>query len=87
MFQLRHLNHNDLIEEYADDGERIALWLFKKKSKRSGTATLVQDYTVNGLNGIGDLEIGNVTDIDINDEINGNFRIIGNAEDYPEYLI
>jgi len=87
MLQLRHLNHNDLFEEYTDDGEKVALWLFKKKNKRTGTATLIQDYTVNGINDIWGLEIGNVTDIDINDEINGNFRIIGNAEDYPEYLI
>jgi hypothetical protein len=80
MFEMRHLNHNDLFMEYGDEGDEIALWLFKKKSKRKGIVKIVRDYS--GVN-----EEGKEQEVEINQSYYGDYRIVGNVEDYPEYLI
>ena len=80
MFEMRHLNHNDLFMEYDDKGNEVALWLFKKKSKREGVVKVVKDYTDAN-------EEGKEQEVEINQTYYGDYRIIGNAENYPEYLI
>jgi hypothetical protein len=81
MLECKHLNHKDLFIEYDSDGNEMVLWVYKKTNKRGGTVTALVEYNDTYINLNIPIEIAN------DYKFNGEFKIIGNSEDYPEYLI
>jgi len=80
MLKLRKLKDGDLIMEYNHRGNKSVLWLFKKLSDSKGKLIVIEDY-----NGI--LRTGGETIAELDSKLMDNYKIIGNAKDYPEYLI
>jgi hypothetical protein len=81
MLECKHLKHKDLFVECDDNGNEMVLWVYKKTNKRGGTVTALAEYNDTYVNLNKPIEIAN------DSKFNGEFRIIGNIDDYPEYLI
>jgi hypothetical protein len=80
MFSLKKLKNDVLIMEYNHKGDKSVMWLFKKLSDSKGKLIVIEDY-----NGI--LRKGGETIAELDSKLIDDYKIIGNAEDYPEYLI
>jgi hypothetical protein len=67
--------------EYDSYGNEMLIWHYKKTNKRDSSVTALIKYRDINVNLNEPIEVAS------DSKFNGEFRIIGNKEDYPEYFI